>query len=71
MVNEIDKRTAFKYMCEIGSELIPAKDLEECLLIAKSYGPCSVFKLSGHVVSKYSYVCDLFIDKALKGGDDE
>lgn len=70
MVNNIDKRTSFKYMCEVGSNLIPAKDLEECLYIARSYGPCAVFKLSGGVFSKYNYICDLFIDECLKGGDE-
>ena len=70
MVNEIDKRTSFKYLCDVGQDLIPAKDLEECVFVARSYGPCSVFKLTQHGFSKYSYVCDIWIDTALKGGDE-
>lgn len=68
MVNNIDKRTSFKYLCECGQDILPAKDLEECLFISRSYGPCSIFKLNNGTFAKYEYECDLFIDDALKGG---
>lgn len=67
MVNTVDKRTSFKYLCEVGSSIIPASDLNECLFIAKSYGPCAVYQMRDYPLpDKYLYICDLFIDEALK-----
>lgn len=71
MSNEIDKRTKYQYICEVGSRLIPAKDLTECIFISKSHGPCAVYELDKRQwADGYNYVTDIFCDEALsKGGD--
>lgn len=66
MNNQIDKRTKYQYVCEVGSKLLPAKDLTECIFIAKMNGPCAVFELDKRQWAEgYTYLTDIFVDEVL------
>ena len=70
MTNQIDKRTSFKYLCECGSKIVPVKDMDEAVYVARSYDSCAIYRLKTFPIpDAYEYVCDLFVDKSLRGGE--